>query len=531
MRFQRGLLPALAMGIIGGAGSPPATDWEALGRRWWAHVSTLASDRMEGRDTGSAGYERAADYVIEQFRAYGLEPAGADGYRLPVQFHVSRVDPARSTLELVQDGKAEALTFGREAVILASSQTKEVTDAEVVFIGYGLTIPELGYDDLKGTDLRGKVAAYLRGGPSGIPGPLKAHFQSVEERLRILRKAGAVGAISIPNPKIVELPWARLVTSIAGPRMELQDPGADEPLPLPLQVVYNFEHAEKLFAHSGHTFREISDLVGTEHPLPVFPLAVRIRVRAAIKRTTATSHNIAGVLPGQDPKLKDEYVVVTAHLDHLGIAEPVNGDPIYSGALDNASGVASIIEFARMIHESGRRPKRSILFLAVTGEEKGLLGSQYYATHQTVQPIVANLNFDGVQPLFPFKAVEVFGLNESSLGEDIRALGREHGIKVDSEYDPDRVLFIRSDQYNFIKVGVPSLFTGFGYGRGSPEEQIMHAWTLQRYHAPSDDVDQPIDFAAAAHYLRLHEQLLLRVANTDKRPTWNADSFFRRFAR
>jgi len=390
----------------------------------------------------------------------------------------------------------------------------------------------LGYDDLEGIDLRGKVAAYLRGGPSGMPGPLKAHFQSVEERLRVLRRAGVVGALSMPNPKIVELPWPRLVTSVTVPRMELKDPGGDESLPLPLQVLYNFEHAEKLFAHSGHTFREISDLVGTKQALPCFPLGIRVRVRTAIKRWSATSHNIAGVLPGSDPKLKEEYVVVSAHLDHLGIAEPVNGDPIYNGALDNASGVAAIIELARMIHESGARPKRSILFVAVTGEEKGLLGSQYYATHPTVSgPIVANLNIDGVQPLFPLKFLEVMGVNESSLGEDIRALAREHGIQVDSEYAPDRVLFIRSDQYNFIKVGVPALFPGFGYARGSPQERIMDAWTLERYHAPSDDLDQPIDFPAAGQFNRLQKELLLRIANAENRPTWNPDSFFRRFAR
>jgi len=530
MKRAGGVLPPLTMTNFGSVNS--STDWDALGRRWWSHVQRLADDSMEGRETGSAGYERAADYVIEQFRAFGLAPAGTQGYRQPVKFHVSQVDSVHSTLELVRDGKSEALKFGDDSVIIASSQAQEFTDAEVVFIGYGLTIPELGYDDLKGIDLRGKIAAYVRGGPSGMPGPIKAHFQSVEARLRALRRAGAVGGMSIPNPKIVELPWSRLVTSMTVPRMELEDPGGDQPLPLPLQVVYNFERAEKLFAHSGHTFREISDLVGTDKPLPCFPLGVRIRARAAIQRSTATSHNIAGLLPGSDPKLKHEYVVVTAHLDHLGIAEPVGGDPIYSGALDNASGVAAIIEFARMIHESDARPKRSILFLAVTGEEKGLLGSQYYSTHLTVpKPVVANLNIDGLLPLFPFKFLEVFGLAESSLGEDIRAVGRQHGIQIDSEYDPDRVLFIRSDQYNFIKVGVPALFTGFGYARGSPEEQIMHAWTLERYHAPSDDLDQPIDFAGAAQYVRLHEELLLRIANADGRPTWNADSFFRRFAR
>jgi Zn-dependent M28 family amino/carboxypeptidase len=251
-----------------------------------------------------------------------------------------------------------------------------------------------------------------------------------------------------------------------------------------------------------------------------------------VARWKAKCQNLVGVLPGSDPNLKDEYVVLSAHLDHLGIGEPVNGDRIYNGAMDNASGVASLIEIAHAIKDSELKPRRSLLFLAVTGEEKFLLGSQYFATHPTVTgPIVANINFDCFLPLFPLNYLEIQGLGESSLGEAIREIGRQVNVEAHSEYEPDRILFIRSDQYNFIKQGVPALMCGLGYLRGSAEERLSKAWSRDRYHGPGDDLDQPVDLAAAAQFNDLMERLVLRVANDDRRPTWNPKSFFNRFVR
>jgi Zn-dependent M28 family amino/carboxypeptidase len=273
-------------------------------------------------------------------------------------------------------------------------------------------------------------------------------------------------------------------------------------------------------------------LLETHTPLPRFPLAVRIRSRAGVTRSTARCHNVVGLLPGSDPQLRDEYVVVSAHLDHLGIGTPINGDPIYHGAIDNASGVASIIEIARAIHESGEKPRRSVVFLAVTGEEKFLLGSEFFAAHPTVRgPIVANINIDGVWSMFPLRALEVFGVEESTLGDDIRALAADTGVEIHSAYEPERVLFIRSDQYNFIKKGVPSLFPGIGYYPGSPEEKLAHEWTAVRYHSPADDAKQPVDPSAAARFNDLQRKLVMRIANADARPAWKPDSFFKRFAR
>ncbi|MCI4343079.1 MAG: M20/M25/M40 family metallo-hydrolase [Thermoplasmata archaeon] len=507
-------------------------DWDSLGRAWWSHVRVLAGDNMQGRETGSPGYQRAAAYVAEQFQAAGLEPAGVDGYRQSVDFRVSQLDEPNSSLTLIRGGTAQPLQLRDDAQFAVSTGTVPDLEAEVVFVGYGLDVPEHQYSDLAGLDLNGKIAVYFRGGPSDLPGPIKAHYQSVEERLRSLRKAGVVGSVMMTNPKVPDLPWPRIATGLLLPRMELAEAMSDSPRPLPLAMAFNPDRLELLMAGSGHSASEIMQGLGGPGPLPRFPLAVKIRAHVAVRRSMARCTNVVGLLPGSDPTLRTEYVAGSAHLDHLGIGEPVNGKSLYGGAMDNASGVATLIQIARMMKESGQRPRRSMIFLAVTGEEKGLLGSEYFATHPSVAgPIVANLNMDMFLPLYPLKYLEIQGLGESSLGRDIRALGAEVGVRADAEYEPDRVLFIRSDQYNFVKKGVPALMLSVGYQKGSPEEETSKAWFRDRYHAPADDVEQPVDLVAAAQFTDLLGKLMLKVADAQQRPTWNEDSFFRRFVR
>ncbi|MGA7923616.1 MAG: M28 family peptidase [Thermoplasmata archaeon] len=507
-------------------------NWDALGRRWWSHVQLLADDRMEGRETGSPGYARAADYVIQQFRAAGLHPGGEAGFLQSMDFQVTQVDQGHSSLELVRGGDVRSVVLGNDASFVVSSATVEQFEADAVFVGYGLSVPDLGYNDLAGLDLRDKLAVLVRGGPSDMPSPIKAHFASPEERVKALRKAGAIGAVGIINPTIPELPWPRTASGLLMPRMELRDAGPAGYHPLPVSVLFNPESAGPLFDGSGHTLEEVLAGLGTPMPLARFPLAVRVRGRVGFSRRTARCHNVVGVLPGSDPELRSEYIVVSAHLDHLGIGTPINGDPVYHGAIDNASGVASILEIARAIHESGEAPRRSILFLALTGEEKFLLGSEHFAAHPTVPgPLVANINLDSVWSMFPLRALEVLGVDESTLGDDMRAIAADAGVEVHSAYEPDRVLFIRSDQYNFIKRGVPALFPGIGYFPGSPEEKLAHEWTKIRYHSPADDAKQPIDSGAAARFNELQRKLLLKIANSDSRPSWKPESFFSRFAR
>ena len=523
--------PLLSFPLVGGA-LTTTPDWEQLGKRWWSHVEFLADDRREGRETGSRGHAEAADYMADQFRAVGLAPAGVRGYRQAVDLDVVSLDRSRCALELVHAGGTEPLSLESDAAFLANTQTPEHSEAEAVFVGYGLTVPELNYDDLAGQDLQGKVAVYVMGGPPEMPASVKAHYQFIYERRKFLRRAGVVGTVAIPNPKASERPWSRVAASGWDPKMELRDPGPDVPPPLPLVLWFNTDRAELLFAHSGRSFQEVLAALHAGGPLPRFPLRVKIRARVGMSRTRVTSDNVVGVLPGSDPKLRHEYVVVSAHLDHVGIGEPIGGDRIYHGAMDDASGDASLIEVARALKDSGARPRRSILFLSVTAEEKGLLGSLYFAAHPTVAgPLVADLNLDCFLPIFPLKYLEVQGLGESTLGDDIRSVAGAVGVEVLPDPEPEHNFFIRSDQYSFIRQGVPGLMFRFSCPPGAPEEKLFKTWLAERYHAPSDDVHQPVERAGAAQFNSILANLALRVADADERPAWKPDSFFRRFVR
>jgi len=511
------------------AGICVAQDWNARGKAWWAHIQYLADDKWEGRGIGSEGFRQTAAYVTEQFKRAGLQPAGEHGYAQTVDFNVMQLVEEKSSLEFVRDGKAETVQFGEEGFLLPTANSTLV-EAPVVFIGYGLKVPEADYDDFAGQDLHGKIVAYVTGGPTSIGTSLKAHYQSGQERRKNLADAGAIGTITIGNPQSQEVPWSRVAGARFAERMQLKSAEHDGPA-MQFAMAMNPTHAEKLLAGSGHTFQEIVALLGTDKPLPHFPLAISIRAKTGARRASASSENLAGVLPGSDEKLKNEFVVISAHLDHLGIGEEVNGDKIYNGAMDDASGVASVIEIARAMHESGAKPKRSILFLVVTAEEKGLLGSEYFAGHPTVKgTIVADINMDMFLPLFPLKFLEVQGLGESTLGDDVTAVAKSAGVTVQADKQPDHVRFIRSDQYSFIKKGVPSLAFKFGWLPGTPEEKIFNDWYKERYHGVKDDLSQPVDAAAAAQFDAILEKLALRVADADARPSWKADSFFRRVA-
>jgi len=531
MKFFCSLLCAAAsLATLAAAATTP--DWESLGKRWWAHVQYLADDKLEGRDVGSAGFATAATYVTEQFKSAGLEPAGTSGYSQSVDFNVAKIDESASSIELTRDGKTEPVELGEDGYFQPRADGSGQFDAQAVFVGFGLTVPELKYDDLAGQKLMGKIAVFVTGGPASMPVAIKAHYQSREERAKALRRAGAIGIIAIQNPKSAEVPWSRTSAARLQPRMELADKTAAGEPSLPLGITFNPVHAQKLFEGSGHSFQEVLDSLNADKPTPHFPLAITVHAKLAVRSWQVKSKNIAGVLKGSDPTLGKEYVVITAHLDHVGIGEPVNGDKIYNGAMDDASGIASLIEVARAMKDSGAKPKRSILFLAVTGEEKGLLGSQYFAAHPTVdgKSIVADLNMDMFLPLFPLKYLEVQGLGESTLGDDIRAVCEAAGVQVQADKQPDHNRFIRSDQYSFIKKGVPALAFKFGWLPGTPEEKIFNDWYKERYHGPADDPNQPVDLVGAAQFNAILGNLALRVADESSRPTWKNDSFFVRYA-
>ena len=500
-------------------------------REWWAHIQFLADDKLQGRDTGSEGHRIAADYVADNFKRGGLKPAGTNGYIQPVRFHSRRIVEDQSSLALIRNGQAEPIMLGDEATFGVRVDLAPHVEAPIVFIGYGLTVPEMNYDDLAGLDLKGKVVLLLTGGPPTIPGPLLAHNQST--RWAGLKRAGVLGVISIANPKGMDIPWDRSKLARFMPAMNLADASLDETTGQQLAVGVNPARAEKFFIGSGHTFAEMLELANAGKQLPRFALPASIRATAKVATAEVESQNVVGILPGTDPNLSSEYVVVSAHLDHVGIGQPINGDSIYNGAMDNASGVATLLETVAKLHQTKKRFRRSIVFLVVTAEEKGLLGSKYYAAHPTVPAaaIAANVNIDMFLPLFPLHGLIVQGLEESNLADNLNSVGSRLGIKILSDPEPERNAFIRSDQYSFIRQGVPAISLKVGYTKGSPEQEIAKRWRTEHYHAPSDDLNQPIDFQAAADFNKAYLLVVESVANRTERPRWNSESFFRRFAR
>jgi len=502
------------------------------GVRWWSHIQVLAADNMEGRNTGSEGHRRAAQFVAGEFERAGLKPAGTSGYFQAIQLEVRSIDEPASSLALVIGGKATPLALGEDAYFSSRADLAPHSEAPAVFVGHGLIIPEMHIDELAGLDLKGKIAVYLNGGPSSIPSALKAHYSSANERWKAYQKAGAIGMAGIPNPKSMDVPWERAKLARLDPTMSFLDPKLAELQGMQLLLTVNPANAEKLFQASGHTFAEMLKLADSNQPLPHLPLKVGFRANVKLAHARVESQNVVAIRQGSDPALKNEYVVFSAHLDHVGIGQPINGDRIYNGAMDDASGVASLIEIARLMKEQDLHQRRSVLFIAVTGEEKGELGSTYFAAHPTVaaQSIVADINMDMYLPLFPLKYLEVQGLDESTLGADIRAACKRAGVEVQADKEPDRNLFIRSDQYSFIKQGVPALAFKFGYLAGSSEEKTAKDWLKVRYHAPSDDLNQPVDKTAAAEFNRIMLDLGEHVANAAERPHWNQNSFFQRFA-
>jgi Zn-dependent M28 family amino/carboxypeptidase len=294
---------------------------------------------------------------------------------------------------------------------------------------------------------------------------------------------------------------------------------------------FNPAQAEKLFAGTGHTFAELLALADAQKPLPRFPLGKSIAAKVTTEMTHVESPNIAAKLIGSDPKLKSEYVLVSAHLDHLGVGAPIHGKTIYTGAMDDASGVATVLEVAKKFSEAKTRPKRSMLFLVFTAEEKGLLGSRYFAGHPTVpeSEIKADLNLDMFMPIFPLKKLHVMGLEQSTLAEQAKAVGAEHSIEIAVDPEPDRNSFIRTDQYSFVQAGVPALAFKFGWTMGSPEYKAWRGWLAQRYHSTDDDLTQPVDLAAAAQFNSFLADLARKVADDPSTPHYLDSSFFRRF--
>ncbi len=547
MRWLRSVCVAGAFVTSCAAMAANAASDEQAGQAWWAHIKVLADDSMRGRLTGSEEYLKAAAYVVDKFKSYGLQPAGLNGgFYQPVKFDVQRVLADKSSMSLVVYGKEQPLVLGTDAVLGARSAQVGHVEAPLVFIGYGLHLPESKYDDFNSAevplkDLKGKIVVYINGGPADLPGPLKSYARTAPFA-KALRDVGALGAIAIPTPKSMDFGWQRVASGASQPGMRLavtpdaaavaaKHPALADDHGQMFSASFNPAEAEKLFAGTGHSFADILAAADAQKPLPRFALNKSVKATVVGEHSTVESPNIVAKLEGSDPKLKNEYIVVSAHLDHLGVGAPIHGRTIYNGVMDDASGVATVLETAKAFGEAKERPKRSILFVIFTAEEKGLLGSRYFAGHPTVPEgsIKAALNLDMFMPLFALKKLHVQGLEQSTLQVDAKKVGEAHHIVIAGDPEPDRNSFIRTDQYSFVQAGIPALAMKFGWEFGTPEYKAWRGWLAERYHSTADNLDQPVDLVAAAQFNSFYYDLARTVANDPETQHYLDSSFFRRF--
>lgn len=510
---------------------PPAPEFRASPAAIEAHVRFLADDLLEGREAGTRGYDIAANYVAQRFREYGLKPAGdAGSYFQQVPLVTARAaDEGRFTV-VDGRGRTTALVFGEDYLPSASFTTADLKiDAPMVFVGYGIVAPERGRDDYAGLDVRGKVVVMLQGAPSGFQGEERAHYGRAKTRFAADR--GAVGVISVKTLTSERTaPFARGLRTWKDRSMTWADangaPFSRNGSAASLGTI-SLKGAEKLFAGAPTALADV--LAAAERPegdVPRFALPGRARAAYRSEIGKTVSANVAGLIEGSDPARAGEVIVLTGHLDHVGVGTPVNGDAIYNGAMDNASGIATLLEVARGFAEAPAKPKRSILILAVTAEEKGLVGADYFARNPTLPKgsLVANVNLDMPILSYDFQDVVAFGAERSSIGPAVRRAAESMGLRLTKDPTPEEGLFVRSDHYRFVEQGVPAVFlkTGDLNGGGA----ITAAFRKERYHLPNDDLSQPFDWNAGARFADVNYRIARELADAPERPRWNDGDFF-----
>lgn len=528
---------ALPAGAAQASADPPEAAMESIRpEAIRAHMNFLADDLLEGRGTDSRGYEIAAKYMATEFESMGLTPAGDAGtYLQNVPLRSVRPDEPNTTLSLIRNGKPETLVFRKDFLAQGDPARKETSvEAPVVYVGFGVTAPEQNYDDYKGIDAKGKIVAMVLEAPN-FESSLKAHYSSFEQKMANAVAHGAVGIIVVNDPVLEGLyPFKEQVRDLSRPGLRwLSKEGLPNDYFPQLRggAFLSLDASRQLFAGSGHTPEEVFQ-ASKEGKSLVFPLPLSARIHKQTKLEDVSSHNVVAKLEGTDPALKNEYLVYSAHLDHLGIGEPVKGDSIYNGALDNASGCAILLEVARAFSNMNPRPKRSILFVAVTGEEAGLLGSDYFAHYPTVSKdaIVANVNMDEDQMLWPLLDIIPFGAEHSTLDGVVKRAAERLHLGISPDPMPEEVIFIRSDQYSFVRQGVPAVFLVAGFKSNDPKidpPAIFKDWEATRYHQPQDDMQQPnLDFKQAVKYAQFAYLCGWLITQDPARPAWNAHDFF-----
>jgi hypothetical protein len=501
-----------------------------------AHMAFLSDDLLEGREAATRGEELAALYIKSHFEAANIEPAGVDdGYYQRFSTRKSNLDLG-SVSFLVTNTKGEQKSFiNGDTVAVFSTPHEEYQNikADLVFAGSGIIAPEFSINDYAHIDVKGKVAVVLGGPAAFLPASEAAHYGSVTQQRITASRKGAIGLIVLYTPAL-EARWQFSRFKSILDRDEIDWLGPDmttynDAPNLRIRAYMEGEAAESLFEGTDTSLAELIEEANRQSPKG-FPLKTRIQFkRHSLHNDDLGVTNVVALTEGSDPILKNEVVVVSAHYDHLGIGEAVNGDAIYNGAGDNALGTAVLIELSQRIARMSIKPKRSILFLAVSAEEKGLIGSDYFAQFPTTKnkSIVANINVDGGLPFYDFSDVIGFGVEHTQLFEHLTSASKQLGITVTKDPFPEQGIFTRSDQYSFAKRGIPSvfLFTGFTSTDGVNEGQRYWEYmTTEHGHKPSDDLSLGWDYQVIAKFADLVRRFVVETANAKQAPLWYENS-------
>jgi hypothetical protein len=474
---------------------------------WWETTEALSGDAMEGRDTGSPGYDRAAAYVARRFELAGLRPAGEDGtYFQSINFDEIEVTSDGTSFSVTGGaGGARQLRFLHEISVTPTWGMADRIDAPLVFRGYCAPA------DM--TDVRGAVVMCF--------GTRRTGQTLVAAQMQAVTAAGAVAMVRVDDagftiePPRWPLAYARNVVFADGSPRPQSIPSLRLAAPAFIEIADAF----------GQDGKDVLERGARGEPLAAFDFSARFEARMATRERSTTSANVLAALPGTDPALADEPVLLIAHLDGYGYGTPVKGDNLYNGTLDDAAYVATLITFADV--RAGRGFRRPVIFAAVTAEEKGLLGSRWLAAHPTsAAPMpIAVLNLDQLRPLYPLKILTTLGLDDSTLGQTVRDVAGPMGIAVRADLEPERNLLRRTDHWPFMQIGVPAVSFLFGFDAADAEAAAAYRdWYENRYHAPQDDRSTPIDFQAQALFHRFYFALTEAVANADARPMWSENS-------
>ena len=500
------------------------------------HMNILASDEMQGREAGTENYDKAAQYLIQNFSDLGLQPLGSGGsFKQPIRFIESRLDTESTAMRIYNDDRSVDLIFKDDYIRSGGfGNVSEKITAPLVFVGYGIIAPEYNHDDFEGVNVKDKILVVLSGAPPNFNTDQRAFYSSSRTKAEIAIAKGVSGIISLRTPVDQKRrPWARYLPGVGSPGMRWLNKD-NEPhngyIQLQGSATISQTGAKKIFELSGHDLDQIFNL-HADGSTNSFDMGITATLERSSNQREVLSSNIVGFIEGSDPILRSQYVIYTAHLDHIGIRTGKGNDHIHNGAYDNAAGIGSIIEIASSILSMDERPRRSIIFAALTAEEKGLQGSSYFVKNPTVpiESLVANINIDMPYLGFPVADIHAFGAEHSSLYGAMERATQYIGMQFTPDPLPEEVRFVRSDQFSFVKEGIPALALKAGTISSDINidgDKELDNFLKNHYHQPTDDLNLPFSIEGTERFVRTGLVLGLIIANDEQKPSWNTDDFF-----